>query len=455
MSDAPRANRRFKASLPLQIRCDSWDEFASLYSGDISLGGLFILTPDPPPLMSTVEVNVGLPEGHEMTLTAKVVHVLSSEEAEAEGKEPGVGVEFQDLDPAMKNQLWHLVEFARWEGTQDLSRSYATALMEFNETREIAPYTGERESPSPARPEMGEERTSLPQESLSEAPAPEEEDGQFGELDSIAPGEPAEPGEPEPDPEIGEEPITHPHDDRESTSEPIDERAEESEPEPERESGPEPEGGRESEPEPEDDKESEPEPVEERESTPAKATPRKSRPGTRASVPHPAARPALKGLATALGHSIRPSRRPDRKGRKPDVKRAGAAAQKLAASLESVAKVAPPPGRPSKAPQTSQNPERMKEALKHIAYKRYELAVKVLKALVEAEPENREAKIWYHTADGRRLAKDGKRKAAAKAFQSVLEVDEGNKEALKFVRAYHKEEKVKNVPFARYFMKKT
>jgi hypothetical protein len=390
-----------------------------------------------------VEVNVGLPEGHEMTLTAKVVHVLSEEEAAAEGREPGVGVEFQDLDPMMKKQLWHLVEFARWEGTQDVSRSYATALMEFIETQESIAGTGEQESLPPIPADGDDERISILKEYLSEMPGAGDEP--VGESEMPAADGPPASDEPEPAMDVEVETVSGSGEELEP--EPMDTPGRESETETpeERESGPETDA----------DRGSETETRVARESVPAKSTTIKSRSGPRASAPHPAARPALKGLAEALGHSIRPSGRPEKKARKPDVKRAVKATQKLAASLGSRTKGGSPPARSSMSPDAIAAQQAMKDGLKHVAYKRYDLAVKALKSAVDADPENRDARIWYHTANGRRLARDGDRKAAARAYRSVLEVDEGNQEALKFVRAFHKEEKMKNVPFARYFIKKT
>lgn len=92
---------------------------------------MFIETREPPPLFSTTEVRIALPEGHEIKLKAKVVHILSEETSKAEGKRPGVGVELFELDPLMKKQIWHLVEYAKWEAGSPGARSYATALMEF------------------------------------------------------------------------------------------------------------------------------------------------------------------------------------------------------------------------------------------------------------------------------------------------------------------------------------
>lgn len=129
MSDAVRQNKRYPARPGLAIRCDSWAEFATLYASDVSQGGMFLVTDDPPPILSRVELRMQLPEGHEIVLDARVVHVIDQDQAAAEGKHAGVGVEFVELDEVRKREIHRLVEFARWEGGSG-NTSFAKSMFE-------------------------------------------------------------------------------------------------------------------------------------------------------------------------------------------------------------------------------------------------------------------------------------------------------------------------------------
>jgi uncharacterized protein (TIGR02266 family) len=117
VSEPPaRRDKRIAALRGLLVRCDSWNEFVQHYATDISQGGMFIVTDDPPELLSDIEVQMSLPEGHDVMLRAQVVHVIDKAQAERDGRPAGIGVQFLDLDPVRKAQIHQLVEFARWEG---------------------------------------------------------------------------------------------------------------------------------------------------------------------------------------------------------------------------------------------------------------------------------------------------------------------------------------------------
>src|SRR4029078_4299620 len=94
MSDQGRRDPRFSATQGLQVRCESWGEFAQLYAADVSRGGMFILTDRPLPILSEIEVVLRLPAGHEVQLQATVVHVIDPEQAARENKQAGLGVQF-------------------------------------------------------------------------------------------------------------------------------------------------------------------------------------------------------------------------------------------------------------------------------------------------------------------------------------------------------------------------
>jgi uncharacterized protein (TIGR02266 family) len=115
--DQARSGKRYATSQPLSVRCESWGEFVALYASDISQGGMFIVTDDPPAVLSEVDVQLKLPEGHEIMLQARVVHVIEPAQATQAQRDSGVGIEFVGLDVLKQKQIHQLIEFARWQGT--------------------------------------------------------------------------------------------------------------------------------------------------------------------------------------------------------------------------------------------------------------------------------------------------------------------------------------------------
>ena len=127
--DAARRSTRYPSDQPLAVRCESWAEFVQLYASDIGQGGMFIITDDAPPILSTIEIMLQLPESTDVRLAARVVHV--AEANPATGGRPGIGVEFVDLDPARKKQIHQLIELARWQGVSgDPNASLARTMWE-------------------------------------------------------------------------------------------------------------------------------------------------------------------------------------------------------------------------------------------------------------------------------------------------------------------------------------
>jgi len=129
MSDSMRRDTRYASPHGLLVRCETWGEFVERYASDISQGGMYIVTDQAPEILSEVDVVLQLPEGHEIQLRASVVHVLDVERAKIDGRSPGVGVQFIDLDAPRKAQIHQLVEYARWEGSTG-SASLASRLFE-------------------------------------------------------------------------------------------------------------------------------------------------------------------------------------------------------------------------------------------------------------------------------------------------------------------------------------
>lgn len=153
MSDLGRSTKRYATSQQLLLRCESWGEFVALYATDVSQGGMFIVTDEPPPVLSEIEIRMMLPEGHEMKLRARVVHVIEPAQAAHARRDPGVGIELIGLDTATRAQIHQLVEFARWQGTSHKpTATLASHMFEMNAG--ASPAQVMQSLPSPALPGM-------------------------------------------------------------------------------------------------------------------------------------------------------------------------------------------------------------------------------------------------------------------------------------------------------------
>jgi Tfp pilus assembly protein PilZ len=346
MSDSERKEKRYAANQALLVKCETWGAFAQSYAADVSQGGMFILTDDPPPLLSSIDVKMGLPEGHEMVLHGRVVHVITLAQAQAEGRQAGVGVEFQEIEPEFKAQIHHLVEFARWEGgnpnasfskhLSDVSLSQPPArLME-----SLRP-PGARASGTPAAEASAT--------SQSHARRKEELLRAESSFSSSA--------------------IAMPTGDLDSD-------------------------GR-----------------------------------SASSAPAPA----------ALGGSSAPA------------PRASDAPSRSSLPVDSATVDAP--ARASGAPQGGDSVA-LKVGMTHISYKRYAQAVKAFEDMLRRHPGHREAQKWMFLAQARQHQSKGNDEAAAQAYQHMLEIDESNREARKFVREFHTQKRLSALPFGRYFVKK-
>jgi uncharacterized protein (TIGR02266 family) len=117
----------------LLVHCETWLEFIEHYASDLRKGGLYVATDAPTSLLSEVEVRLQLPEATELVLSARVVQVLSNEQARGVGKARGVGLELTEMDAERKRQIAQLLEFARWQGEQnDPNASFTRMLLEMS-----------------------------------------------------------------------------------------------------------------------------------------------------------------------------------------------------------------------------------------------------------------------------------------------------------------------------------
>lgn len=156
------------------MRCGSWREFAELYADDIGSGGMYVGTAGAFELLSAIELVLMLPEATEISLRARVVHVIGPEQAQKLGKPPGVGLELIDVDADRKRQIVQLVEFARWQGSSDDPKtSFARTLLELSPSMppsEVGYRLSQLPGPNNMPPRRGESRPITPQPAPSPWP---------------------------------------------------------------------------------------------------------------------------------------------------------------------------------------------------------------------------------------------------------------------------------------------
>jgi uncharacterized protein (TIGR02266 family) len=110
--DHPRAYPRVPARL--QVGWKSSREFLQSYSENISRGGIFIVTDNPPALREIVELSVALPDGlPPVKARAEVVHSVPPAEARRRGIRAGAGLQFLDATDEFRARLDACIEALR------------------------------------------------------------------------------------------------------------------------------------------------------------------------------------------------------------------------------------------------------------------------------------------------------------------------------------------------------
>ena len=92
--DDRRTAERVPARLQVEVPLANWEQVRSVYTTNISKGGLLFTLASPASIPASVDLTLTLPDGKKVTLQSEVRHV-----ARREGStEFDVGVQFQDLD---------------------------------------------------------------------------------------------------------------------------------------------------------------------------------------------------------------------------------------------------------------------------------------------------------------------------------------------------------------------
>jgi hypothetical protein len=92
--DERRGEERVPARLQVEVPLANWEQVRSVYTTNISKGGLLFSMASPASIPAAVDLTLTLPDGKKVTLQSEVRHV-----ARRDGTtEFDVGVQFQELD---------------------------------------------------------------------------------------------------------------------------------------------------------------------------------------------------------------------------------------------------------------------------------------------------------------------------------------------------------------------
>jgi uncharacterized protein (TIGR02266 family) len=125
----PRIFRRVPFETAVRLRFDDFADFVTEYSGNISLGGMFVKIADPPPIGTSLEIEFRLDDGLDLIRgRGKVIWVR--DEAPAPEQPAGIGVRFVELTPGSRELIFQVVDrFVRKGGTPfDLDEETAAAV---------------------------------------------------------------------------------------------------------------------------------------------------------------------------------------------------------------------------------------------------------------------------------------------------------------------------------------
>ena len=124
----PRIFRRVPFETAVRLRFDNFSGFVTQYSGNISLGGMFIRSDSSPPVGTQVEIEFKLDDDFDLIRgRGKVIWVRDA--AAAPDLEPGLGVRFVELTPGSRELIFQVVDrYVRQGGTPfDLEEEAARA----------------------------------------------------------------------------------------------------------------------------------------------------------------------------------------------------------------------------------------------------------------------------------------------------------------------------------------
>ena len=102
----PRYNVNFA------VRFATVQDFVLEYAANISAGGVFVQTENPPDLHAVVTVTMELPDGGKpVEAKGLVVHRVSAQDAKVRNTPPGAGVQFVDASDEFRERIDRAIEF--------------------------------------------------------------------------------------------------------------------------------------------------------------------------------------------------------------------------------------------------------------------------------------------------------------------------------------------------------
>lgn len=138
MSAYLRRHPRFVTQQKVEIELLDRAELREVWTIDISQGGMFLETEEPPPFGTELELHLSTPDGA-IKLHGRVVHVVDREAAQAFNQPPGAGVQFVDLTQSMRERIERYVKGLADRLTEDLRSGPEMEPLEilFGQAREI------------------------------------------------------------------------------------------------------------------------------------------------------------------------------------------------------------------------------------------------------------------------------------------------------------------------------
>ena len=107
---APERRRAERADLVVRVDYQTVDEFFSEFARNINEGGLFVESETPHPPGTRVDLHFQLPgSGEPVQVTGSVVRTSPGSVDEP----PGMGIEFDDLDPQTRQRINEMVRRLR------------------------------------------------------------------------------------------------------------------------------------------------------------------------------------------------------------------------------------------------------------------------------------------------------------------------------------------------------
>ena len=101
-----RRTVRVPIALRIAVRFDTINDVLNCRTLDVSRGGMFIRTRAPRPVGTRVSMRLTVAD-RDLPLTGKVIHSVSLHDPS--GLDPGMGVRFDDLPPAVESALDELI----------------------------------------------------------------------------------------------------------------------------------------------------------------------------------------------------------------------------------------------------------------------------------------------------------------------------------------------------------